>query len=173
MARISRRIGAALGPIEGRAVMDVTITEESPVGSDLRLLFERHTADMHADTPPESIHMMDASELAIPAVRFFVMRDVGMPVGMGAFKRIDDTHAEIKSMHVLTEVRGRGLSRRMLDHLIAEARVMGYRRLSLETGVQPTFVAARALYAKAGFVDCPPFEGYWDDPNSVFLTLTL
>jgi putative acetyltransferase len=61
----------------------------------------------------------------------------------------------------------------MLDHLIAEARVMGYRRLSLETGVQPTFVAARALYAKAGFVDCPPFEGYWDDPNSVFLTLTL
>ena len=93
--------------------MDITITEESPLGADLRLLFERHTADMHADTPPESIHMMDASELAIPEVRFFVMRDVGMPVGMGAFKRIDDTHAEIKSMHVLAEVRGRGLSRRI------------------------------------------------------------
>ena len=153
--------------------MDITITEESPLGADLRLLFERHTADMHADTPPESIHMMDASELAIPEVRFFVMRDVGMPVGMGAFKRIDDTHAEIKSMHVLAEMRGRGLSRRMLDHLIDEARVTGYRRLSLETGVQPTFIAARALYAKAGFVECPPFEGYWDDPNSVFMTKAL
>ena len=153
--------------------MDITITEESPVGADLRLLFERHTADMHADTPPESIHMMDASELAIPEVRFFVMRDVGMPVGMGAFKRIDDGHAEIKSMHVLAEVRGRGLSRRMLQHLLDEAKATGYRRLSLETGVQTTFIAARALYAKAGFTECPPFEGYWDDPNSVFMTKAL
>jgi len=153
--------------------MDITITEESPTGADLRLLFERHTADMHADTPPESIHMMDASELAIPEVRFFVMRDVGMPVGMGAFKRIDDGHAEIKSMHVLVEMRGRGLSRRMLQHLLDEAKATGYRRLSLETGVQPTFIAARALYAKAGFTECPPFEGYWDDPNSVFMTKVL
>jgi len=153
--------------------MHLTITPESPLGADLGLLFARHTADMHADTPPESIHMMDASELAIPAVRFFVMRDTGMPVGMGAFKRIDATHAEIKSMHVLAENRGRGLSKRMLDHLIAEARVDGIRRLSLETGVQPTFIAARALYAKAGFVPCPPFEGYVEDPNSVFLTLDL
>ena len=153
--------------------MALTIAAESPLGPDLALLFQRHTIDMHADTPPESIHMMDAGELAIPAVRFFVMRDDGVPVGMGAFKAIDTRHAEIKSMHVLAEVRGRGLSRRMLDHLIAEARAEGFRRLSLETGVQPTFVAARALYAKAGFVDCPPFEGYWDDPNSVFLTKTL
>lgn len=153
--------------------MQLTITPESPLGADLGLLFARHTADMHADTPPESIHMMDASELAIPAVRFFVMRDIGMPVGMGAFKRIDATHAEIKSMHVLAEKRGRGLSKQMLDHLIAEARVDGIRRLSLETGVQPTFIAARALYAKAGFVECPPFEGYVEDPNSVFLTLDL
>ena len=153
--------------------MQITITPESPLGADLGLLFARHTADMHADTPPESIHMMDAGELAVPAVRFFVMRDTGMPVGMGAFKRIDATHAEIKSMHVLAENRGRGLSKRMLDHLIAEARVDGIRRLSLETGVQPTFIAARALYAKAGFVPCPPFEGYVEDPNSVFLTLDL
>lgn len=153
--------------------MALTIAAESPIGADLALLFQRHTADMHADTPPESIHMMDAGELAITAVRFFVMREDGVPVGMGAFKAIDDRHAEIKSMHVLTEARGRGLSRKMLDHLIAQAQAEGFTRLSLETGVQPTFVAARALYAKAGFVDCPPFEGYWDDPNSVFLTKTL
>lgn len=151
----------------------VTIRREDPRSADLTLLMERHTADMHADTPPESIHMMDAGQLAQPGIAFFVMRDEGRPVGMGAFKRIDDSHAEIKSMHVLSEVRGRGLSKRMLDHLIAEARDAGFTRLSLETGVQPTFVAARALYAKAGFAECPPFEGYWDDPNSVFMTRTL
>lgn len=153
--------------------MTVTITKESPLSPDLALLMQRHTEDMHADTPPESIHMMDASELAIPAVDFFVLRDAGKPLAMGAFKRIDAAHAEIKSMHVLTEARGRGLSRTMLDHLLAEAKAAGLKRLSLETGVQPTFVAARALYYKAGFEDCPPFEGYTLDPNSLYMTRSL
>ena len=149
------------------------ITRESPLGADLALLMARHTADMHADTPPESIYMMDAGQLAVPDVAFFVLREAGVPVAMGAFKRIDDRHAEIKSMHVLAEARGRGLSKRMLDHLVTQAAQTGYSRLSLETGVQPTFVAARALYANAGFVACPAFEGYWNDPNSVFMTRHL
>jgi len=149
------------------------IARESPLGADLGLLMTRHTADMHADTPPESIHMMDAGALAIPEVQFYVLREAGVPVAMGAIKRIDEGHAEIKSMHVLAEARGRGLSKRMLDHLVAEARAAGFARLSLETGIQPTFVAARALYAGAGFAACPPFEGYHDDPNSVFMTLRL
>jgi putative acetyltransferase len=153
--------------------MAVTIAEEHPLTPDLALLFERHTADMHADTPPESIHMMDKGALAAPGIRFFVLRDDGQPLAMGAFKRIDATHAEIKSMHVLTEARGRGLSKMMLDHLVAAARADGFTRLSLETGVQPSFVAARALYARAGFVECGPFEGYWEDPNSVFMTKVL
>lgn len=153
--------------------MAVSIAEEHPLTADLSLLFERHTADMHADTPPESIHMMDKGALAAPGIRFFVLRDAGEPLAMGAFKRIDADHAEIKSMHVLTEARGRGLSKAMLDHLVAKARADGFTRLSLETGVQPTFVAARALYARAGFEACPPFEGYSADPNSVFMTKVL
>ena len=55
--------------------MTPTIAQESPLGADLALLMMRHTADMHADTPPESIHMMDAGQLASPGIRFFVMRD--------------------------------------------------------------------------------------------------
>jgi putative acetyltransferase len=153
--------------------MPVTITEEHPLTPDLSQLFARHTADMHADTPPESIHMMDKGALAAPGIRFFVLRDGGAPLAMGAFKRIDDAHAEIKSMHVLAEARGRGLSKVMLEHLLAEAAKDGFTRLSLETGVQPTFVAARALYMLAGFSECPPFEGYEDDPNSVFMTKML
>lgn len=150
-----------------------SIALESPLTPDLSLLFERHSAEMHADTPPESIHMMTRADLEAPGIWFFVMREEGEPVAMGAFKRIDKEHAEIKSMHVLAEVRGRGLSRRMLDHLIDAARAEGFSRVSLETGVQPTFIAARALYANAGFVECPPFDGYWDDPNSIFMTKTL
>ncbi|MFN0113536.1 MAG: GNAT family N-acetyltransferase [Paracoccaceae bacterium] len=150
--------------------MTLTISRETPLGRDLSELFARHTAAMHEETPPESIHMMDAGELATPDVAFFVMRDGGRAVGMGAFKRLTGPHAEIKSMHVLAELRGRGLSRMMLDHLIAAARAEGIARMSLETGVQPGFAAARALYEKAGFRECPPFEGYVADPNSLFMT---
>lgn len=153
--------------------MAPTIAEEHPLTADLALLFQRHTADMHADTPPESIHMMDKGALAAPGIRFFVLRDGGVPLAMGAYKRIDATHAEIKSMHVLHEARGRGLSKAMLDHLVKSAQADGFVRLSLETGVQPTFVAARGLYERAGFSDCPPFEGYAPDPNSVFMTKVL
>ena len=149
------------------------IHRESPLGADLELLFQRHSADMHADTPPESIHMLPRTALVDPAIAFFVLRDGGVPVGMGAVKRIAPDHGEIKSMHVLTETRGRGLSRHMLEALIAHARSEGLARLSLETGVQPTFIAARGLYARAGFVECGPFGDYRPDPNSVFMTIDL
>ncbi len=35
------------------------------------------------------------------------------------------------------------------------------------------FAAARAFYARHGFVDCPAFGDYIADPNSVFMTLRL
>lgn len=148
----------------------LTFARESPLGADLALLHARHMAAMHADTPPESIHMLPPDALAAPEVSFFVMRRKGEAIGMGALKRIDPGHAEVKSMHILAEWRGQGLARRLLDLLMREGRAAGFARLSLETGSQPSFAAARGLYMAAGFVICPPFEGYGPDPNSVFMT---
>ena len=149
------------------------IQKETPTSPDLSLLFARHTADMHTDTPPESIHMMDAGDLDSPQVHFFVLREAGAPVAMGAFKIFDGAHAEIKSMHVLAEHRGRGLSRVMLAHLIAAAQAAGVTRLSLETGSQDAFRPARVLYETAGFAACPPFGVYVLDPMSIFMTRAL
>lgn len=150
--------------------MTVTIARESPLTEDLALLFARHTAHCHADTPPESIHMIDRSGLDCPEVAFFVLRDAGVPMAMGALKEIEPGHGEVKSMHVLDEARGRGFARRLVDHLIAAAQGMGLTRLSLETGAQASFAPARALYTAAGFFECPPFKGYKPDPMSVFMT---
>jgi putative acetyltransferase len=149
------------------------IGRESPLGPDLAELMARHTADMHADTPPGSIHMMDAAQLDSPEIFFYVMRRDAVPIGMGAFKLLDPGHAEVKSMHVLAEHRGRGLSRMMLDHLMTEAVARKVTRLSLETGFQAMFEPARRLYARAGFAECGPFGTYVPDPNSVFMTRTL
>jgi putative acetyltransferase len=61
----------------------------------------------------------------------------------------------------------------LLRLIIAEARQRGYRRLSLETGSMPFFAPAHRLYERHGFVDCGPFAGYREDPNSRFMTLVL
>jgi putative acetyltransferase len=164
-----RQPGEFMALIDGELV----VGRESPLGADLELLFQRHTADMHADTPPESIHMLPREALECPEIAFFVLREASCPMAMGAVKRIAPGQGEIKSMHVLSEARGRGHSRRMLTALINHARADGMSRLNLETGVQPTFIAARRLYASAGFVECGPFGDYRPDPNSLYMTLPL
>lgn len=149
------------------------ITLEHPVQEDLRLLHQRHTEAMHANSPPESIHMLPANALAEPDVRFYVLREDGEAIGMAALKHLDAGHAEIKSMHVLHEHRGRGLARLLADHLLAEARKQGLVRLSLETGSHPAFAAAHGLYSAIGFEVSEPFAEYELDPNSVYMTLHL
>lgn len=151
----------------------ITIRSDSPLADEVLPLLQRHVDLMWASSPPESVHVLDPAALAVPGVAFFTLREGEAVLGMGAVSRIDNAHAEIKSMHVVAEARGRGLARVLLDHLLEQARGLGYQRLSLETGVEPVFAAARGLYEKAGFEECPPFEGYNLDPNSVFMTRTL
>ncbi|WP_338418334.1 GNAT family N-acetyltransferase [Paracoccus tegillarcae] len=140
---------------------------------DLTLLFQRHAAEMQSQTPAESIHMMPRADLDRPEIAFYVLREEGRPVAMGAIKTIAKGHGEIKSMHVLRENRGRGLSRMLLDHLLGHAGTTGLSRLSLETGAQEAFGAARGLYSRAGFAECPPFGSYRPDPHSIFMTRDL
>ena len=129
---------------------------------------------MHADTPPESIHSLPRTQLSTAGITFLVGRLAdGVPVAMGALKQVEPGHGELKSMHVLREQRGRGFSRAILDRLLEQAWVQGMARVSLETGVQPSFIAARALYARAGFDECDAFTGYQPDPHSLFMTKAL
>ena len=66
-----------------------------------------------------------------------------------------------------------GVASKLLEHIIAEARRRGYRRLSLETGSMPYIEPAHSLYRKAGFKECAAFVGYKPDPYSRFFTLVL
>ncbi len=61
----------------------------------------------------------------------------------------------------------------MLDHLVTVAAERNYRRVSLETGTMDEFVAARRLYASAGFQPCKPFGAYTVNPYSTCMTLSF
>lgn len=151
----------------------LAIRRDSPLAPDVAPLLRRHLDLMWAASPPESVHALPPEALAGEDVAFFTLREGDAVLGMGAVKRIAPDHAEIKSMHVVSEARGRGLSRLLLGQLMSAAAELGARRVSLETGVEDVFAPARALYLAAGFEVCPPFEGYHEDPNSVFMTRLL
>ena len=132
-------------------------------------LIAAHHDHSHANYPPESIHSLDAGALAAPGVQLFAGRAGGVAVAMGALAPLGDGTGEIKSMHTSAAARGRGYARAMLDHLLAEARAAGMTALYLETGSGDPATAARALYHRAGFEDCPPFGPYRPDTMSVFM----
>lgn len=146
---------------------------DDPRRPDLRALLERHLAFAAATTPPEDIHALAVDDLADPSVSFFALRGDGVVLAVGALKRLDGTHAEIKSMHTAEEARGQGVGAAMLGHLLGEARGRGFARVSLETGSGEAFAPARRLYAAAGFTPCGPFADYPDSPNSTYMTLAL
>lgn len=149
------------------------IREIVPTDPTLAPLIERHLQLMYASSPACSVHAMDASSLAEAGVRFFAVFENGEAVAMGALKTLPSGGGELKSMHVRSDRRGEGLADIVLERLLAAAGEAGLVRVSLETGSQDAFAPARAFYVRHGFETCPPFEGYADDPNSVFFTRTL
>jgi putative acetyltransferase len=136
-------------------------------------LLREHLADMHALSPPESVHALDLGGLRRPDITFWTVWDGLLLLGCGALKQLDAHHGEIKSMRTPRAHRGRGAARAVLAHILEEARRRGYRRVSLETGSHAAFQPAQALYRSFGFATCGPFADYRDDPNSVFMTLAL
>ena len=136
-------------------------------------LLHTHTTRARAETAPGSAHALDLSGLRAPEVTFWSAWEDDAVVGVGALKRLSADHGEIKSMYTAKAARGRGVGSAMLRHIMAAARGHGISRVSLETGSWPYFAPARALYGRHGFVECPPFGDYREDPNSVFMTLDL
>jgi putative acetyltransferase len=136
-------------------------------------LLEEHVRQFRAITPPGSSHALDLSGLQTPDIKFFAAWDGSQLMGMGALKRLDAAHGEVKSMRTVAAAQRRGVASAMLRHIIAEAHAWKLSRLSLETGSFDFFAPARAFYLRHGFVECPPFPPYRPDPNSVFMTLNL
>jgi len=136
-------------------------------------LLQEHLANMYELSPPESVHALDLSKLRAPDITFWSVWDGATLVGCGALKQMSATEGEIKSMRTPKALRRRGAGRAVLEHIIAEAKRRGYRRLNLETGSQDGFVPARTLYESFGFTYCGPFGDYQPDPNSAFMTMEL
>jgi putative acetyltransferase len=139
----------------------------------VRALVEHHFTTARAATAVCSAHALDLDGLKAPGITFWAAWRGDQLLGVGALKRLDDGHGEIKSMHTAAQHRRCGVGDAIVSHIVSAARSLGMKRLSLETGSADFFMPARKLYEKHGFAVCAPFADYVEDPNSVYMTLEV
>ncbi|CAI6085174.1 putative N-acetyltransferase YsnE [Paenibacillus sp. JJ-100] len=151
--------------------MEIRVDDLS--GDQVKALITEHLLDMTADTPPESMHALNLDALKKPGITLWCAWEGDELLGCGAIKELSVEHGELKSMRTASAHLRKGVARRILAHIIEEATIRGYQRISLETGSMDSFIPARKLYEDFGFEYCEPFADYILDPNSAFMTKVI
>lgn len=140
--------------------MEIVIKTEKSLTFELAQVLRSHWLFCTSSTPIEHVYALDASKLFSPDITVFGARIDAELVGVGAMRKLDSHHAELKSMHTLEKSRGLGVGKAMVTYIEEFARSNGIKRLSLETGTNEAFKPARELYKSLGFNSCEAFGDY-------------
>ena len=136
-------------------------------------LLKKHFIELKSVSPAGSTHVLDISGLKDQSIKFWSLWESNKLVGCGALKFLDKNHGEFKSIRVADNFRKTGVGRKIINHLIEEAKKLDILKLSIETGAGEFFLPARKLFLEFGFKICPPFAHYKEDPNSCYYTKIL
>lgn len=143
--------------------------ERADLDDDELLDFLRGHLDDIAPTAPTRLQQpLDGTD-----IRLWVARLNGVVVATGAIKVLQPGHIEIKSMRTDPSLRGQGIGARILEMLLEDARSQGAQQIWLEAGAADYYIPARALYERAGFVECGPFGDLSADADSIFMSKQL
>ncbi len=136
-------------------------------------LLTKHFIELRSVSPAGSTHVLDITGLKDQSIKFWSLWDNDELIGCGALKFLDKIHGEFKSIRVVDKFRKKGVGEKIINHLIEEAKKLGIKKLSIETGSGKFFEPARKLFVNFGFQPCLPFAHYKEDPNSCFYTKDL
>ena len=136
-------------------------------------LLTKHFIELRSVSPAGSTHVLDITGLKDQSIKFWSLWDNDELIGCGALKFLDKIHGEFKSIRVVDKFRKKGAGEKIFNHLIEEAKKLGIKKLSIETGSGKFFEPARKLFVNFGFQPCSPFARYKEDPNSCFYTKDL
>jgi len=136
-------------------------------------LLTKHFIELRKVSPEGSVHVLDIPGLKVTSIRFWSLWNGSELIGCGALKFLDKKHGEFKSLRVADKYRGKGIGEKIIYHLINQAKQIGIKKLSIETGSGEFFAPARKLFQKFGFKTCKPFAHYKEDPNSCYFNLEI
>ena len=136
-------------------------------------LLRKHFIELRSVSPAGSTHVLDIDGLKNPSIKFWSLWENEKLMGCGALKFLNEDHGEFKSIRVADQYRGKGYGKKIISHLIAEAKELKIKKISIETGSGEFFKSARSLFKNFGFKKCEPFSHYKTDPNSCYMTLEI
>tara|TARA_B100001057_G_scaffold144077_1_gene143820 strand:- start:92 stop:559 length:468 start_codon:yes stop_codon:yes gene_type:complete len=138
--------------------------------SEVNELLTKHFIELRAASPEGSAHVLDIPGLRIPSIKFWSLWEKDELLGCGALKFLENGHGEFKSIRIHDNFRNKGNGSKIINYLIEEAKKLGIKRLSIETGAGEFFEPARKLFKRCNFKLCGPFAHYKEDKNSIYLT---
>tara|TARA_B100000029_G_C17158694_1_gene808797 strand:- start:89 stop:544 length:456 start_codon:yes stop_codon:yes gene_type:complete len=141
--------------------------------SEVNKLLLKHFNELRSVSPAGSTHVLDIEGLKVKSIKFWSLWENNQLMGCGALKFLEMDHGEFKSIRVADEFRKKGYGIKIISYLIAEAKKLGIKKLSIETGTGEFFIPARKLFKACGFEKCDPFSHYKEDPNSCYMSLKL
>lgn len=150
--------------------MEIVIRTEKSLTDELAQVLQAHWLFCTSSTPIEHVYALNASKLFSPDITVFGARINGELIGVGAMRKLDVVHAELKSMHTLAKSRGLGVGKTMVAHIEDFARSSGIERISLETGTSEAFKPARELYESLGYKSCEAFGDYVLSEDNMCMT---
>jgi putative acetyltransferase len=151
-------------------VVQIVITTEKSLTDELAQVLQAHWLFCTSSTPLEHVYALDPSKLFTSDITVFGARIDGELVGVGAMRKLDADHAELKSMHTLAKSRGLGIGKAIVMHIEDFAISQGIKRLSLETGTNEAFRPARELYKSLGYNECEAFGEYILSDDNMCMT---
>ena len=94
---------------------------------------------------------------APPSGRLLLAHHQRKAAGCVALRPLDRKICEMKRLYVRPAYRGKGVGRILVDRVIAEARIIGYERMRLDT-IESSMQDAIALYRRRGFREIAPYR---------------
>jgi len=110
-------------------------------------------------------------EYSPAAGRLLLAEYDGQLAGCIALHKLEPTICEMKRLYLRPQFRGKGLGRALADRIIAEARLIGYKRMRLDT-VEPVMKDAVGMYRKLGFKEIAPYREN-PMPGTLYMELQL
>ena len=94
---------------------------------------------------------------APPSGRLLLAHHQRNAAGCVALRPLDRKICEMKRLYVRPAYRGKGVGLVLVDRVIAEARIIGYERMRLDT-IESPMQDAIALYRRRGFREIAPYR---------------